>query len=193
MFRGLLIKIENNEYEFDDVKFSNSFLAMIEKIKNKEIILRKKIEYIFLLKLINKYVDSSIEELNFKTNKYGKPYLDFIEVGISNTSDLVFVAICNNPVGVDIERISYDKKINSDLENALLKNSSNKSRDELIINWTKYESYIKRKGSFISLEKIKTLELDGYFYQDIIYSNNMKYSLCISLDGKDDDFIIEKI
>ena len=191
MFRGWLIKIKKDEIGFDEVNFSSSFLDLVKNIKKEEVVLRKKLEYTFLLKLINKYLDANIRELNFKYGKYGKPSLDFIEIGISNSADLLFVAICDSPVGIDIEKISPDKKINSTLEEKLLKRSANKTREEFFKCWTKYESFFKREGSFISLEKIKNTKLNGYFYQDIVRDNECAYSLSVSLRKHDGDFILE--
>ncbi len=88
---------------------------------------------------------------------HGKPYFadrSDIHFNISHSGDLAAAAVCEYPVGVDIQvyrpvKDSLIKKLCSDTELQYIRSSDDKSRAFLQL-WTLKESYIKATGDGMS-------------------------------------------
>ena len=100
------------------------------------------------------YLDVDNSELRFATNEYGKPFLegkkDF-HYNVSHTRNAVVVAVSNNSIGVDVEKIrEYDsgivKRFFCHKEQNYIKTSAETAKRNFFEIWTKKESYIKWKG-----------------------------------------------
>lgn len=89
--------------------------------------------------------------------EFGKPYLsDYPEVhfNISHSGQYVACAVCNRPIGVDVQIITpyhpdVAMKVCSNLELAQINASSNHA-EEFTKIWTKKEAYAKQLGFGIS-------------------------------------------
>lgn len=118
------------------------------------------------------------EDLQFRYNEFGKPYLancpDFY-FNISHTKNALAIAIADKEIGVDIEKIKkYNPKIADryfTLEEANYLKEHSTAEDFFEI-WTKKEAYLKWLGtglsaslnSFNTLEQknIRTIHLEEY-------------------------------
>lgn len=108
--------------------------------------------------------------------KFGKPYLlDYpnIHFNISHSGEYVVCAVCDVPIGVDIQKImAYNpniaRKICSDEELNIIKNS-NDVQSEFIRVFTQKEAYLKMKGFGIyKISKANTSRknIDSYKFKD---------------------------
>jgi 4'-phosphopantetheinyl transferase len=101
--------------------------------------------------------DLENENISFKENEFGKPYIESINnfhFNVSHSGDWIVCAIDNKPIGIDIEEIStidldisknfFSKKEHEDL---LL---SNDPFDYFFTLWSLKESYIKFIGKGLS-------------------------------------------
>lgn len=136
-------------------------------------------------------------EIVFEKNRYGKPFLknkqDYY-FNLSHTRNAIVVAISENSIGVDIEKI---RKINP----KIIKRSFTKSeiayimKSEIDIDkrfyeiWTKKEAYIKYIGKGLSMslntinvlddisQQMQTFEKDGYIISVCSDSSNSQYKI----------------
>jgi 4'-phosphopantetheinyl transferase len=115
---------------------------------------------------------------DFSYNQFGKPYiLGEKNFSISHTKNALVIAISENEIGIDIQKIS---KINDKIiqktckasEQKILQNSKNKD-EQFAILWTMKESYVKLFGKSIFLDtknilndkngvNFKTIKKDNY-------------------------------
>ncbi|MDP4146585.1 MAG: 4'-phosphopantetheinyl transferase superfamily protein [Bacillota bacterium] len=93
--------------------------------------------------------------IKFKTNDYGKPYLDGVEnvfFNVSHSAQWIVCGLSNGEIGVDIEHIKdadldIAKRFYSQEEYAdLLKKPAAERNKYFFDLWTLKESYIKYKG-----------------------------------------------
>lgn len=139
--------------------------------------------------LIRKYLIQVLnipnENILFRKNEYGKPFVDFdIHFNISHSDEWVVCAISNHPVGIDIERISeIDIKIAEQFfhENEyiwLQSKAQNSQVSSFFELWTIKESYIKAigKGMYIP---INSFWIDKNQTQTVIYKQNKKEPVTI--------------
>lgn len=113
-------------------------------------------------------------------NEYGKPYWqDGPQFNISHCKEGLLVAVCDGPIGVDIETIRsaneglIERTMNSK-EQALIREADDPNR-AFIRLWTQKEAYLKYKGTGI-VEDLKqvlegvdptlcqTIEKENYIY-----------------------------
>lgn len=125
----------------------------------------------FFKKNILKYVlkvhyQLEFNELDFKNNKYGKPFLknvDEIFFNISHSADVYACAISKNIVGIDVQKIQtvsesvYDKFCTPE-EIASILNASDRNA-EFVKIWTKKEAYIKALGESVFITDLKAVDL----------------------------------
>ncbi len=137
--------------------------------------------------LIDKYF-IDYKDINFKFNKYNKPFIDNINFNISHSYEYSVVVTSNNKIGVDIEYIrevdiSIINYFCTDCEIKYIMNSSNKYRSLFEIFCLK-EAYFKMIGTGIG--NIKDVEF--IIQNDIIKCN--KSNLNIMLDYSINNYII---
>ena len=140
----------------------------------------------------------SIEQLDFTTNEYGKPFLThlskdglainpYIHHNISHTGSYVACAVADRPVGIDIESIkSVDLKIAERFfapdETEYIMNDSQTRR--FIEVWTKKESLIKWEGKGLSkplpsFSVISPKESEDPTYHEMFRNDEVICHLCI--------------
>ncbi len=139
---------------------------------------------------------TSIKELKYKLNEYGKPYLKNIEnffFNISHSGEYVILAISNKEVGCDIE------KINKNIENTfllekeerfVLKIKNSEDKPNIYRYWTLKESYIKNIGEsmlYSYRSNVNTGQLDKYDDATLMARNqkdeNIYFKEITSIDG----------
>ncbi|WP_379155579.1 4'-phosphopantetheinyl transferase family protein [Paenibacillus sp. sgz5001063] len=143
--------------------------------------------------------------LRFAVNRYGKPYLADLpdcQFNLSHAGDYVLCAIDQKPLGIDVEEIKpIDLSIASRFftpgENQEIQRMPEDRRlDHFYQLWTAKESYIKFKGTglsmplnsfslHISAERIELVEQDGSpvaqvecYFKSFHLSANYKVTLC---------------
>lgn len=110
-------------------------------------------------------------EISFKTNKYGKPFLENnnIKFNISHAGDWVVGVLSNYDIGIDIEKITpidfqIAKRFFSKLEyDNLFKLPQDLMLGRFFDYWSFKESYIKARGKGLSIP------LDSF---SVIYDNS---------------------
>ncbi|MDE7439905.1 MAG: 4'-phosphopantetheinyl transferase superfamily protein [Clostridia bacterium] len=96
-----------------------------------------------------------------KKTENGKPYIDGFHFSVTHTANTALIAIGDNPIGVDAEKIT-PRKINS-----ILKRLTERERAEIcedivrfLKNWVVKEAYIKMLGGTLAHD-LKRLEYFG--------------------------------
>lgn len=133
-------------------------------------------------------------DIIFVEDEYGKPFLkdypDF-HFNVSHTRDALVVAVSDDEVGVDIERIrNADLKIikrffsNPEREYIYQHEDSNRAFYEI---WTRKEAYSKfiGKGLSIDLNSFNTLDAEIYNCTRVFEQNSYFISVC----GKDLQYV----
>ena len=164
------------------------------KYKYHEDALRSLLGDIMIRTMIYKYRLFSGSEIEFKMNKYGKPYLvnnANIHFNISHSENLVACAINDNsPIGIDIEYIkpidlSIAKRFFTENEfHFIISPDDKRSRyQRFYYIWTRKEAYIKQQGVglHIPLKSFDVLVNQNNVYFQCIY-NNAEYicNICLS-------------
>jgi 4'-phosphopantetheinyl transferase len=112
--------------------------------------------------ILARYLNCAPGQLNFSTNRYGKPALEEhnLEFNLSHSGDFALVAITQRcKVGVDVERVRPDLEFEriasryfSQDEISELMNVPSDQRTVAFFNcWTRKEAYIKAQGLGLSL------------------------------------------
>ena len=184
-----------NNYTSDE--YSTFYNKLNNKDKNKVNLLIKDsdknatiLSRVLLDKLL-KYYNISYCDIEFKYNKYGKPYIDGIYFSISHSYDFVCCAVSDKNIGIDIEKIR-NVDINTinffctDKEISYIKNSSDKYKSLFTLYCLK-EAYCKMIGT--GIRDIKNVE---FFVNDSNISCN-KDNVIIKLDYSINNYIIATV
>lgn len=103
-------------------------------------------------------------------NKYGKPYLKNTNVyfNISNCDEYTVIAVSSKEVGVDIEKITFKKRVIDKMCTAEEKKLI-KTPEDFTIMWVKKESYIKYLGIGLEygLKNVDTIKLKNFIIKKI--------------------------
>lgn len=116
-------------------------------------------------------------------NEYGKPYIkdNPIYFNISHSGDYTVLAISDQEIGIDIEKITMRekviKKVCNEEEKKLIK-----TQEDFTLMWVKKESYVKYLGIGLAYDLINvdTLKLNFYiikfdnYYISIYKENKVK-------------------
>lgn len=133
--------------------------------------------------LIYKYNYSNKKTIVFKENKYGKPYLadsSNIHFNISHSGNHVVCAICDKPVGIDIEDIKpIDLNIakrfftSNEYNYITMAKSIESKYQKFYFIWTRKEAYVKQQGIGLNipLNTFDVLESHNDIYFKCIYEN----------------------
>lgn len=156
-------------------KEREDFLALVsaekkEKISRQKI--RKKADTMLMGEItakraISKLSGKDIKDIEFSYTKNGKPYLkdnENIHFSISHSKDYVSVALSDNPIGIDIERIrpvtlSFAKRVLNEDEFQAFINAADKD-SEFIKFWTRKEAVIKLHGKKLLISDIRNCITD---------------------------------
>lgn len=114
-----------------------------------------------LLVRIAIHQDLNIENDNivFGTNSNGKPFLENnkdYHFNITHTHNMIAVAVSNNPVGVDVEKVreidlGIAKRFFTECELNYIEKDRNRIYERFFEIWTKKEAYIKYTGKGLSV------------------------------------------
>ena len=112
--------------------------------------------------------DNNLSNYVVLKNENGKPYFkdNDIYFNISNKDNITVAVTSFNPVGIDIEKLTFKnmvvKHFFSKNEQEVIKKSLNKELDFTTI-WVKKEAYLKYLGlNLTSIRKIDTTKINGF-------------------------------
>lgn len=112
--------------------------------------------------------DNNLSNYVVLKNENGKPYFkdNDIYFNISNKDNITVAVTSFNPVGIDIEKLTFKnmvvKHFFSKNEQDVIKKSLNKELDFTTI-WVKKEAYLKYLGlDLTSIRKIDTTKINGF-------------------------------
>lgn len=143
------------------IEFSNTLTSKEKERASKFMVKHAANSFIaaraILRTLLSKYLGVGAQDLVFKQNQYGKPYLDSspLQFNLSHSHDFaLFVFALNNPVGVDVEyiRSDYDfvdiaKRFFSPNEvNELFSLPKHEQSQAFFNCWARKEAFIKGLG-----------------------------------------------
>ena len=115
--------------------------------------------------LLKKVLDEKQIKSEIVYNSYGKPYLKNNELyfNISHSGCYTVLAISNQEIGVDIEKVTMKKKVIDKVCNEKEKKLI-KSEEDFTIMWVKKESYVKYLGIGLAygLKNVDTIKLKNY-------------------------------
>ena len=134
---------------------------------------------------IKKVFGISIADIDFAVEESGKPYIigyPDVHFNISHSGHIVVCAVCDKPVGVDIQLMksrSFDrlaKRAFTDKEQKLFFSlPPDKRREQFFSTWTAKESYIKYLGTGVrDLKK----DIENCRVSTYSYSNDYIISVC---------------
>lgn len=177
---------DNDKYEIKDF-FSNYRLNQINSSNNLEIINKMIITEYFLKFVLETELNKTINKINLKTTKNGKPYLidDNLYFNITHKKNLILIATSKNEVSIDLEMVNIKHK---KISNKLYDTENNYSINRIIKDFTIKESYIKYYGLNI-LTNMKLINNDDFIitgpngninYQSFKYNDN--YYITIALN-----------
>lgn len=159
----------------------------IEKFINNKDKIRTTIGEILIRIIIVDELGIESKNINFKKNKYGKPYLkdhQEFNFNISHSGDFVICAIDDKPIGIDIEKIKQIeyKEIAknyftvSEFQYIISQDSEN-NLSKFYEIWTLKESYIKCCGLGLSMPMDSfSIDIDAYGnIKSIIDNENNEY------------------
>ena len=159
------------------------------------------ISYLLLKKILT---DNNIEvdESSYNYSKDGKPYYENsnINFSISHSEDMIAVAIDDNELGIDVEKI---KEVKNNIIDRVYSKEEQKLYSEKLLDdsffcktWTKKESFAKSsgKGMNIDFDSI-TLDLESDFNEiKDYYINTIKLKdAYLSICGKTKEYDINEI
>ncbi len=105
-------------------------------------------------------------DITINFGEHGKPYTDDFCFSISHSKDMVFCAVSDNDIGIDVEAVreikrrdSYKLFTPSECE---FVNSADDLSVAFLTVWTKKEAYVKLLGGTIKDAATDTFSLDGY-------------------------------
>ena len=124
---------------------------------------------------------SRYQDLEWKYNEHGKPYLEGGPYfSISHCKAGIAVAIDDAPIGIDIETIRH---ANEDLVERTMKEKERLGIKELGMReftrlWTQKEAIVKAEGTGIySFEQLQTILDNGHWTLDTFEKDNYIYSI----------------
>lgn len=112
----------------------------------------------------------NIQNPCIKRNENGKPFLDgnknaYLFFSVSHTDDLLFVAVGNQNVGIDAEKIDREINYLPILKKfSLTERERIRNKQDFISFWTAKESAIKWLGGTIAKTLSKLQYVDGNLY-----------------------------
>lgn len=153
--------------------FSSYRINKLKTIKNEKLY-QFNIEVEYLIKQsIEKYLNTKIDKLKFDLSKNNKPiwYDNKLNINISHSNNYLVVAIAEDNIGVDIERINIKhqniaKKIYDDNKYQKYFNDIT----QIIKDWTIIEAYLKY-NDLILTKDFKSLHINELKIEDLYYKS----------------------
>ena len=145
----------NNIYLYKRKKINN-----LKNDKNKILSIEGEM---LLDKLLKKYYNLNYNDINFKVNKNGKPFINNknIYFNISHSNEHVITCVSNKKIGVDIEKIrmvnlNIINQFATENEKEYILSTNKEIEKRLFTVYCLKEAYIKYKG--LILNNIKDIE-----------------------------------
>lgn len=176
---------------------SNEKRKKIENFHRKEDSYRGLIADLLVRSLIIRKYSISNEEIEFKNNLYGKPYLhnfSNFEFNVSHSGDWVVCAVDKFSIGIDVELIKpiefeIAKSFFAEAEyNDLLSIEPLRKLDYFYDLWTIKESYVKVLGEGLTIPLNSFLVKKHDFKQIEIIKNNKKIPYFVRQYDIDDQY-----
>ena len=125
-----------------------------EKIAGKQIIIGSFLQY-----CLSPYINVPPSQIEFEYSEQGKPYIKSdINFNMSHSGDYVVLAVSDDPVGVDIERLRHGRLLVAkrffceEEYTEILKYSDENEQDKCFLEyWTMKEAYVKYLGKGLSV------------------------------------------
>lgn len=196
-----------NISEIIDLKEVSEFTSIIScerKFKvDKFIFIHDKIQSI-LAEALLRYIlhircNIKQSEIVFKYNTYGKPYLSEIKnvhFNLSHSGEWVVCGICDNPIGIDIEKINERDStslwscLSSEEYRYILGQPKENQKDSFYKIWTLKESYIKYMGIGLSISIGSFSCRIGKKDITIIVDNNLEDKICLKAEKLYKDYYV---
>ncbi|WP_391204482.1 4'-phosphopantetheinyl transferase family protein [Psychrobacillus sp. L4] len=154
--------------------------SRIEKLVNKKDKIRVLIGEILIRTLIIKHLGIKNDEILFKRNRFGKPFLtgfSGFHFNISHSGEFVVCAIDENPIGIDIEQvknINYEhiamNFFSKSENNYIFKSGLDNQLKRFYELWTLKESYIKCCGQGLAIP-LKSFSIEINNHKNIYISS----------------------
>ncbi|MBN6889319.1 4'-phosphopantetheinyl transferase [Cytobacillus horneckiae] len=156
--------------------------------------------------ILCKYIGLPNKDLRFSYNYYGKPFINNIdgkslEFNLSHSGEWVVLAISDQPIGIDIERINLDIDVTlyfnhffSNKEQCLFSNLREQDISNYFFEfWTLKESFLKAEGTGLAIpftsftilkenELIKVLDIEDkeleYSFKQYYIDKDYKLAVC---------------
>ncbi len=185
--KGLLLYLNIGEINDEKYRYIKNIITEKRKIRvNKYLRQEDKIRCIMaevLLKYAIYLYTGGIIDINYKYNKYGKPFLanyDQLEFNISHSGEWVVVAVGNCKIGIDVEY----KNENWDLIfersfSKLEKSWGGHEPKRMVTLWTIKEAYLKYLGIGLS-KNMNSFSVD--LENNVIIENQCEKKSEISFD-----------
>ncbi|MEO5570670.1 MAG: 4'-phosphopantetheinyl transferase superfamily protein [Bacteroidia bacterium] len=143
--------------------------------------------------ILAKYVDTTPAQIQFKKTAYRKPFisqpLTMIKFNISHSENKILIAVAENEIGVDIEKVKDSFEFNqlsktyfSEKEQREIATSANQ-KETFYKFWTRKESVLKATGMGIT-DNLKEIEICN----DENYSKLFPENIYISSFKIEEDF-----
>lgn len=151
--------------------------------KNQDIINQKKAVYGLLAKAVNDIYGFKDDFRHISKTQNGKPISSRYFFSLSHTKEIVSVAIFNENIGLDIEKIDNTKKIKN-INNLIIHEDEkiNQNIEEITKIWVKKEAIFKMLGDkkFIPNQ----INSNNYIVQENSFNyNNEKYCLAVASEN----------
>lgn len=137
----------------------------VDKKKNQQHFKQSVVGWYYVYKLGIEYLGKTLEQISF--NEFGKPYGEFY-FNISHSKQLCLVCVSNVEVGCDIE---IEREIKA---------------FESILDWTRFEAYIKLQGS-----KIKEYKSSDLYSFECVFNSGKFYNGVYTIASLTDVELIE--
>lgn len=165
--------------EFKDYDILPSFaIKEIAKTTNEKVINQKRAVWGLLNKAVKEKFGFIDDFSHIEKNKNGKPISNKYFLSISHSKDIVAVAIANENIGIDIEKIDSTKNINKIKKYILSEDEEILNIEDLFKIWTKKEALFKFEGG----EKFipKNIKISNIASKNFIFTNaDDKYCLSV--------------
>lgn len=169
----------------------------IAKYRKRERYLSAVAGEILLAELLEDVYKIDYCSLEFRTNMYGKPYLESKDIyfNISHSYDMVIVAVADKEIGVDIEKIrdtSYET-VNifaTEKEQRYIFSAKNNTLKRLFEIYTLKEAYFKCLGT--NLDNLKSVEFQINNGQVFCSDNKVEVRLLNNIEGYVGAIVLKK-
>lgn len=155
----------------------------LKSITNKDLIKQKIQLYNLLYYVFLKNYNSKLKKNSIEKNEFGKPMIAGFEISFSHCEDMVAIGIAKSKIGIDIEYINRDLKVDK-FQQYLYNNSEYDkcSVEDFYKCWGKKESIYKMLGNTQSFNP-RDITTENYkTNSEIIKFNDKDFIVCWALE-----------